>query len=122
VLGVEVLGVEVLGVEVLGVEVLGVEVLGIELLGDLGSGGKGPRGDSAGSLAFSRVLDAELLVEGTPPLLAVAATQVPARGRGRCSSAGGCLALVVSLPDWLSSDDASVLLSSLGAFISMRED
>jgi hypothetical protein len=111
----------VLGAEVLGAEVLGVEVLGIELLGDLGSGGKGPRGDSAGSLAFSRVLDAELLVEGTP-LLAVAATQVPARGRGRCSSAGGCLALVVPLPDWLSSDDASVLLSSLCAFISARED
>jgi hypothetical protein len=38
---------------VLGVEVLDVEVLGIELLGDLGKGGKGPRVDSTGSLAFS---------------------------------------------------------------------
>ena len=90
VLGVEELGVEVLGVEVLGVEVPGVNMLGPDLLGTFGKGGKGPRGDSAGSLAFSSVFGALLLLEGAP-LPTVAATQVPARGLGRCPTAGGCL-------------------------------
>lgn len=105
----------------LGIELLGVELLGAAPLGDLGKGGKGPRGDSTGSLAFSRGLAAFSLVEEAP-LLAVAATQVPARGRGRCSSAGGCLALLLPKPGWLSSDDASALLSSLCAVISVREE
>ena len=88
-LGVEVLGVEVLGVEVLGGEMLGFEVLtpgavGPELLGAallayLGKGGKGPRGDTTGALAFSRDVATSALVE-TGLLLTVAATQVPARG------------------------------------------
>ncbi len=82
----------------LGVGVLGVEVLGIELLGGLGKRGKGPRGDSTGSLAFSVGFAALLLLEEAP-LLAVAATQVPARGRGLCSSAGGCLAFFSPTPD-----------------------
>ena len=91
--GFEALGDGVLGTVVLGVAVPGVNMLGPDLLGTFGKGGKGPRGDSAGSLAFSSVLGTLLLLEGAP-LPAIAATQVPARGRGRCPNAGGCLAFL----------------------------
>lgn len=78
-LGVEVLGGEMLGFEVLTPGAVGPELLGAALLAYLGKGGKGPRGDTTGALAFSRDVAASALVE-TGLLLTVAATQVPARG------------------------------------------
>ena len=110
-LGVEVLGVEVLGVEVLAPWAVGPELLGAALPEDFGKGGKGPRGDSTGALAFSRGLATSALVE-TGLLLAAAGTQVPARGLWRCSSFGGCWTSCSADPDSLSEDDASFVSSS----------
>jgi hypothetical protein len=101
------------------------ELLGLLLPGVVGSGGRAPRGDRVGSFEFFWVLGATLLVEGRLPLT-VTGTQVPARGLGRCCTAGCCLPLELPVPDELSldevsADDPSVLRSSLSAFISVRE-